>query len=154
MKEYLLKCQCNSWKFSIERKLSLISYQHGNIAWCFLITWLAYGIGRGVLFWRFPSVGPNFVSALVLCNYWLEFSKTLLEPSIPRGDAHVIALFRSDTLTQKYGPLISYTIYNQSNNRAIIVCKYCLEFNESLWEPSIPIEDAHIFALFGSDPLS
>jgi hypothetical protein len=36
------------------------------------------------------------VSALFLCNYWLEFNETLSEQSIPRGDAHIIALFRSD----------------------------------------------------------
>jgi hypothetical protein len=34
-----------------------------------------------------------FVFALLLCNYWLEFNETLLEPSIPRGDAHIVALF-------------------------------------------------------------
>jgi glycerol-3-phosphate cytidylyltransferase-like family protein len=32
------------------------------------------------------------ISALFLCNYWLGFNKTLWEPSIPRGDAHIIAL--------------------------------------------------------------
>jgi hypothetical protein len=40
-----------------------------------------------------------FVSALLLCNYWLKFDETLLEPSIPRGDAHIVALFGSDILT-------------------------------------------------------
>jgi hypothetical protein len=51
-----------------------------------------------------PSVHPNFVSGLVLCNYWLEFNQTLWESSISRGDAHIIGLFRSDNLTQSYGP--------------------------------------------------
>jgi hypothetical protein len=37
-----------------------------------------------------------FVFALLLCNYWLEFNETLLEPSIPRGDRHIVALFGSD----------------------------------------------------------
>jgi hypothetical protein len=36
------------------------------------------------------------ISALLLCNYWLE--KTLWEPSIPREDA-LIALFGSDPST-------------------------------------------------------
>jgi hypothetical protein len=36
------------------------------------------------------------VSALFLCNYRLEFNETLPEPSIPKGDAHIIALFWSD----------------------------------------------------------
>jgi hypothetical protein len=46
-----------------------------------------------------PSVRPNFVSGVVLCNYWLEFNETLLESSILRGDAHIVGLFRSDPLT-------------------------------------------------------
>jgi hypothetical protein len=50
------------------------------------------------------SVRPIFISALVLCNYWLEFKETLWEPSIPKGNAHIIALFRSDPLSQSYGP--------------------------------------------------
>jgi hypothetical protein len=49
-----------------------------------------------------PSVRPNFVSALVLYNYWLEFNETLWESS--RGDAHIVGLFQSDLLTQSYGP--------------------------------------------------
>jgi hypothetical protein len=69
------------------------------------------------LFWSDPltqSYGPWLVmqyayraiiiSALLLCNYWLEFHETLWELSIPRGDAHIVALFRSDSLTQSYGP--------------------------------------------------
>jgi hypothetical protein len=51
-----------------------------------------------------PSVRPNFVSGLVLCNYWLEFNETLWESSISRGDGHIVALFRSDFLTQSYDP--------------------------------------------------
>jgi hypothetical protein len=51
-----------------------------------------------------PFVRPNFVSGLFLCNYWLEFNKTLWESSISRGDAHIVCLFQSDTLTQSYGP--------------------------------------------------
>jgi hypothetical protein len=31
-----------------------------------------------------------FVSALLLCKYWLEINETLLEPSIPRGDGHIV----------------------------------------------------------------
>jgi hypothetical protein len=50
------------------------------------------------------SVRPNFVSEEVLCNYWLEFNETLWESSILRGDAHIAGLFRSDPLTQSYGP--------------------------------------------------
>jgi hypothetical protein len=30
----------------------------------------------------------KIVSALLLCNYWLEFNETLWEPLKPRGDAH------------------------------------------------------------------
>jgi hypothetical protein len=41
----------------------------------------------------------KIVSVLLLCNYWLEFNETLWEPSIPREDAHIIALLGSDTLT-------------------------------------------------------
>jgi hypothetical protein len=52
-----------------------------------------------------PSVIPNFVSALVLCNYWLEFNETFIwEPSMPSEDVHTVALFRSDPSTQSYGP--------------------------------------------------
>jgi hypothetical protein len=45
------------------------------------------------------AYGVKIVSALLLCNYWLEFNGTLLEPAIPRGDAHIAALFVSDILT-------------------------------------------------------
>jgi hypothetical protein len=44
----------------------------------------------------------KIISALLLCNSWLEFNKTLWEPSIPREDAHIIALLGSDILTQSY----------------------------------------------------
>jgi hypothetical protein len=44
------------------------------------------------------------VSVLLLCNNWQEFKETSLEPSIPRGDAHILALFRSDPSTLSYGP--------------------------------------------------
>jgi hypothetical protein len=37
-------------------------------------------------------------------HYWLEFNETLWELSIPRVDAHIIALLGSDILTQSYGP--------------------------------------------------
>jgi hypothetical protein len=34
------------------------------------------------------------VSALFLCNFWTVLNETLWEPSIPRGDVHVVALFK------------------------------------------------------------
>jgi hypothetical protein len=37
----------------------------------------------------------QYFSALLLCNYWLEFNETFWESSILRGDAHIIALFWS-----------------------------------------------------------
>jgi hypothetical protein len=46
----------------------------------------------------------KIVSALLLCNYWLEFNKTLWELPIPEGDVHIVALFRPDSLTQSYDP--------------------------------------------------
>jgi hypothetical protein len=46
------------------------------------------------------------ITALLLCNYLLEFNETLWEPSTPRGDAHIIALFWSDPSTQSYGPCL------------------------------------------------
>jgi hypothetical protein len=46
----------------------------------------------------------KIVSALLLCKDWLEFNETLWEPSKRRGDAHIVALFRPDTLTQSHGP--------------------------------------------------
>jgi hypothetical protein len=39
-------------------------------------------------------IWSKIVSALLFCNYWLEFNETLWESSIPRGDAHIVALFR------------------------------------------------------------
>jgi hypothetical protein len=45
-----------------------------------------------------PIVRPKFVSAQVLCNYWLEFNETLWESSISRGYAHIVGLFQSDLL--------------------------------------------------------
>jgi hypothetical protein len=44
----------------------------------------------------------KIVSTLLLCYYWLEFKETLWEPSIQRGDAH------------------------------IVLCNYWLEFNETI----------------------
>jgi glycerol-3-phosphate cytidylyltransferase-like family protein len=97
----------------------------------------------------------KIVSALLLCNYWLEFNKTLFEPSIPRGNAHIVALFRSDTLTQRYGPwLVMQYAYRAKIISALLLCNYWLEFNETLWEASIPKGDAHIVTLFGSDTLT
>jgi hypothetical protein len=49
----------------------------------------------------------KIVSALLLCNYWLEFNKTLWELLIPRGDVHIVALlklFRRDPSLQSDGP--------------------------------------------------
>ena len=43
-------------------------------------------IGRRILFWRCPSVRTDFVSALFLENYWLDFKETLCETLI-KGDA-------------------------------------------------------------------
>jgi hypothetical protein len=100
-----------------------------------------------------PSIRPSkFRSGVVLCNYWLEFNETLWEPSISRGDAHIVGLFRSDTLTQSYGPwLVMQYECRVKIASALLLCNFWLEFNETLWEPSIPRGDAHIVALFGSD---
>jgi hypothetical protein len=38
--------------------------------------------------------------------------------------------------------------YREIIMSALFLCNYCLEFNESLWETSIPIGDAQIVALF------
>jgi hypothetical protein len=87
------------------------------------------------------------ISALLLYNYWLEFNETLWEPSIPRGDAHIVALFRSDTLTQCYGPwLVMQYTYRTIIVSARLLCNHRLEFNETLWEPSISRGDAHIIS--------
>jgi hypothetical protein len=45
----------------------------------------------------------KIVSALLLCNFWLEFKETVWEPSIPKGDGHIVALFWSDPSLQSYG---------------------------------------------------
>jgi hypothetical protein len=68
------------------------------------------------------------VFALRLCNYWLKFNETLWEPSIPKGDAHIVALFRPDTLTQSYDTWL--------------VMQYAYRAN--VMEPSIPRGVAHI----------
>jgi hypothetical protein len=97
----------------------------------------------------------KIVSALLLCNYWLEFNKTLWEPSIPSEDAHFIALMGSDILTQSYGPwLFMQYAYRKIFVSVLLPCYYWLEFNETLLEPSIPRGDAHIVTLFGSDILT
>jgi hypothetical protein len=97
----------------------------------------------------------TIVSTLLLCNYWLKFNETLWEPSIPTGDANIVALFRSDTITQSYGPwLIMQYAYRAIMVSVLFLCNYWLEFNETLWEPSIPRVDAHIIALFRSDTLT
>jgi hypothetical protein len=124
------------------------------------------------------------VSALLLCNYLLEFNETLWEgsisrweSSISRGDAHIIGLFRSDPLTRELWPLISVRsdtitqryglwLIMQYAYRVIIVsvlllCNYWLEFNKTLlepsisrWESSISRGDARIIGLFWSDSLT
>jgi hypothetical protein len=97
----------------------------------------------------------KMVSALLLCNYWLEFNETLWEPSISRGDAHIVSLFRSDTLTQSYGLwLVMQYAYRVKIVSVLLLWNYWLEFNETLWEPSIPRGDEHNVALFRSDTLT
>jgi hypothetical protein len=99
----------------------------------------------------------KIVSGLVLCNYWLEFNETLWESSISRGDisrgdAHIVNLLQSDPLTQSYGPLlVMQYAYRVKIVSTLLLCYYWLEFNETLWEPSIPRGDAHMVALFRSD---
>jgi glycerol-3-phosphate cytidylyltransferase-like family protein len=96
-----------------------------------------------------------FVSALLLCNYWLEFNETLWKPSILRGDAHIVALFWSDTSTHSYGPwLVMQYAYRAIIVSVLLLCNYWLEFNNTSWESSISREDAHIIGLFQSDPLT
>jgi hypothetical protein len=97
----------------------------------------------------------KIISALLLCNYWLEFNETFWEPSIPRGDAHIVTLFWSDTLTQSYGSwLVMQYAYRAKIISTLLLCNYWLEINKTLWEPSIPWENAHIIALLGSDILT
>jgi glycerol-3-phosphate cytidylyltransferase-like family protein len=92
----------------------------------------------------------KIISALLLCNYLLEFNKTLWEPSKPKGDEHNVALFQSDTLTQSYGSwLVMQYAYRAKIVSALLLCNYWLEFNYTLWDPSIPRENAHIVTFFG-----
>jgi hypothetical protein len=95
------------------------------------------------------------VSMLLLCNHWLKFNKTLWEPSIPRGDLHIVALFWSDLSIQSYGPrLVMQYAYGAIIVSVLFFCKYWLEFKETLLEPSISRGDVHIIALFWSGPLT
>jgi hypothetical protein len=113
-------------------------------------------IDRGILFWRCPSVRPsvchpNFVSRLVLCNYWLKFNETLWESSISRGDAHIIALFQSNLLTQSYGSwLLMQYAYRAIIVSVLLLSNYWLESQETLFKLSIPRGNVHIVALFRS----
>jgi hypothetical protein len=93
------------------------------------------------------------ISVLFICNYWQEFNKTLLEPSIPRRDAHIIALFRSDPSTQSYGPwLVMQYTYRAMIVSVLFLCNVWLKFKKTLWKQSIPIGDKHIVILFLSEP--
>jgi hypothetical protein len=75
------------------------------------------------------------VSVLLVCNYWQKFIETLWEPSIPRGDVHIVALFRSGPLTQSNGPwLVMQYAYRAIIISMLLLCNYLLEFNETLWE--------------------
>jgi hypothetical protein len=86
-----------------------------------------------------PSVCTNFVTALFLCNFWLEFNKTLWEISIP-WVVHIVDFFEWDPSRQSYGPwLVMLILYAY---RAITVS----EFNKTLWEPSR--RDVYIVAFF------
>jgi hypothetical protein len=97
----------------------------------------------------------KIVSALLLYNYWLKFNDTLWALSIPRGDAHIVPLFWSETSTQSYGPwLVMQYAYRAKIVPALLLCNYWLEFNKTLWEPSIPRGDAHIISLFRLDKLT
>jgi hypothetical protein len=79
----------------------------------------------------------------------LQINETLWEPSIPRGDVHILALFWSDHLTQSYGPwLVMQYAYRIIIVSAPLPCNYWQEFNERSWEQSKPRGDAHIIALF------
>jgi hypothetical protein len=82
-------------------------------------------------------IQSKIVSVLLLC--WLEFIETLWEPLIPRGNLHIVGLFRSGTLTPSYFPwLVMQYAYRAKIVSVQPLCNYWLEFNETLWEPSIP----------------
>jgi hypothetical protein len=68
---------------------------------------------------------------------------------------HIVALFRSDTLTQSYGPwLVMQYAYRAIIVSMLLLCNYWLESFETLLELSIPRGDVHIVALFQSDTLT
>jgi hypothetical protein len=74
-------------------------------------------------------------------------SMKLWVPSIPRWDAHILTLLRSDLSTQSKVPWLGkYYACNAIIVSVLFLCNYRQEFNETLWEPSIPRESAHIFA--------
>jgi hypothetical protein len=42
--------------------------------------------------------------AIIVFVLFLEFKEILWDPSIPREDSYILALFRSDPSTQSYSP--------------------------------------------------
>jgi hypothetical protein len=82
------------------------------------------------------AYGPNFVSALFLCNYWLEYKETFKEPSVLTGDRHMVALFRSDPSTQLL-PFISYAACIQNNNRFCAISLQLLDWFQEKFEETI-----------------
>jgi hypothetical protein len=93
------------------------------------------------------------ISVLFLYNHWHKFNETVSEPSILRGDAHIVTLFRSDLSTKSY----DHWLFMQYAYRAIIpsvlyLSNYLQEFNDILLEPSVLSRDVPIIAFLWSDP--
>jgi hypothetical protein len=71
---------------------------------------------------------------LFLCNFWQELNETLWEPSIPRGDRHIVVLLRSDPSSQSYDPLlVMQYAYRVVIVSALSLCNRWQKFNETLW---------------------
>jgi hypothetical protein len=91
----------------------------------------------------------KFVSALFVCNKWLEFNETLWKLSIIREDAH-----DGSDLQQRCMALDKLCSMHIVPNfvSAVFVATNGWTSTKTLWEPSLPELDTHIVAFFRSEP--
>ena len=67
---------------------------------------------------------------------------------------HIISLFSSDDFSQSYGPLKFSIVHIVQFLSELFLSNLLREFNETLWEASLPTGDVHIISRLWSDDFS
>ena len=67
---------------------------------------------------------------------------------------HIISRFWSDDFSQSYGPLKFSIVHIVQFLSELFLSNLLREFNETLWEASLPTGDVHIISRLWSDDFS